>query len=224
MKFGSRMRAGRGQPIEAVVADRGLDRRVSSVRQSGSSRSSADRVDHRAGEDVRADLGALLHDDDGDVGGALLEADGRRKPGGAGADDHDIEFHRLARRQFTVGHGLSLTAAESVNSSRFAPLFHVCRHAAIAARRAIVWTDNDDDRPRQGHARTARLLSGGGRRHGHRRNAGRPVGRAAAVRRSAACAAGASAARAARDAGPHAHAARPRDQRSRGARPRPTPR
>ena len=62
-KFGSRSAADGAEPIEAVVADRGLDRGVlaAPVRQQPVE---ADRIDHRAGEDMGADLGALLDHDD----------------------------------------------------------------------------------------------------------------------------------------------------------------
>ena len=78
------------------------------------------------------------------------------------------------------------------------------------------------DRPRQGHARNPRLLSGGGRGRGHRRNAGRPAGGTDA---GAACGrAGASDAAAGRNAG----RARSRRATSRPTlpplRPRRTPR
>ncbi len=83
------------QIVEVVVDDRGLDRRIlgAPVRQQFVE---ADRIDHRAGEDVRADLGPLLHDHHGDVGIDLLEPDGGGEAGGAGTDDNNIEFHRLA--------------------------------------------------------------------------------------------------------------------------------
>ena len=45
---------------------------------------------------MRADRRALLDDDDVEVGVDLLEADRRGEPGGARADDHDVEIHRLA--------------------------------------------------------------------------------------------------------------------------------
>ena len=51
---------------------------------------------------MRADLGALLHHDDGDIRVELLEADGGGEAGRAGADHHDVEFHRLAGGQ--IGH------------------------------------------------------------------------------------------------------------------------
>ncbi len=43
-----------------------------------------------------ADLGALLHHHHGNVRIKLLEADGGGETRRAGADDHAIEFHRLA--------------------------------------------------------------------------------------------------------------------------------
>ena len=49
---------------------------------------------------MRADFGALLHHDDGNLRPDLLQPDGGGEPRGAGADDHHIEFHRLARGQF----------------------------------------------------------------------------------------------------------------------------
>ena len=60
-----------------------------------------DRIDHGAGQDVGADLRALLDQADRDfvvaLGRELLEADRRRQPGRAAADDHHVIFHRLAR-------------------------------------------------------------------------------------------------------------------------------
>ena len=54
---------------------------------------------------MRADLGALLDHHDGDVGRELLQPDRGGEPGRAGADDHHVEFHRLAGGQFVFGHG-----------------------------------------------------------------------------------------------------------------------
>ena len=51
---------------------------------------------------MRADLGALLHDHDAEFGRELLQPDRGGEAGGAGADDHDVEFHALAGRQ--LGH------------------------------------------------------------------------------------------------------------------------
>ena len=192
------------------------------MRHSGSSRSSADRIDHRAGEDMRADLGALFHNDDGNVGRALLEADGRRQAGRAGADDHHIEFHRFARWEFVFGHGSP--RPESGSPLGFGRSSTFAADAAIAPppRRAI-FSSMTTTSPRQGHARASRLLSGGGRGRGRRRSAGRPAGRADAG--TAGAGAGASATRGgpACHTRPHAHAARPRRPTRPRRRPRPTP-
>ena len=93
------------EPIEAVVGDRGLDRRVlaAPVRQQAVE---PGRIDHRAGQDMGADLGALLDDHHGNIRIDLLEADGGGEAGGAGADYHHVEFHRLAGGQ--VSHGCLL--------------------------------------------------------------------------------------------------------------------
>ena len=61
---------------------------------------------------MRADLGALLDHHHGEIGIELLQPDRRRKPGGPGADDHDVELHRLAGGQIGVTHG-SLKAREN---------------------------------------------------------------------------------------------------------------
>ena len=61
MKFGSRTEPdGPSQRKRSSVT--GVLIGVSSLRHSGSSAVEADRIDHRAGEDVRADLRALLQD------------------------------------------------------------------------------------------------------------------------------------------------------------------
>src|SRR6185295_17512852 len=45
------------------------------------------RIEHDAGQNVRADFGALLHHDDRNIGADLFEADGGSQPRGPGADD-----------------------------------------------------------------------------------------------------------------------------------------
>ena len=54
---------------------------------------------------MRADLGALLHHDHGELGIELLQPDRGRKPGRPGADDHDVELHPLAGGQIGFAHG-----------------------------------------------------------------------------------------------------------------------
>jgi hypothetical protein len=55
---------------------------------------------HRAGQDVRADLGAFLDDADVDILACccrqLLQADGRGQAGRTGADDDHVIFHTFA--------------------------------------------------------------------------------------------------------------------------------
>ena len=102
-QIGQTHRAVRRKPIEAVVADLGLDRTVfvSPVRNEPVE---ADGIDDGAREDVRADLGALLDHDHAGVGRKLFEPDRGREPGGPRADDHHVEFHRVAGRQFVSAH------------------------------------------------------------------------------------------------------------------------
>ena len=59
-----------------------------------------------AGQDMRADLGAFLDDDDGNFRRDLLEPYRGGKAGRPGADDDDIEFHRLAGGKFRCIHDL----------------------------------------------------------------------------------------------------------------------
>ena len=60
-------------------------------------------LDHRAGQDLRADRRRLLDHADADVGLELLQADREREPGRAGADGHDVVFHG-----FAFGHCVAL--------------------------------------------------------------------------------------------------------------------
>ena len=62
-------------------------------------------IEHRARQDMRPDLAPFLEHAHADLaivrGGELLQPDRGGEPGGAGADDDDIIFHR-----FAVGHSL----------------------------------------------------------------------------------------------------------------------
>src|SRR4051812_22116710 len=83
----------------------------------------ADRVDHRAGQDVGADLRSLLQEHDGEVGIDLLEADRRGETGRPGADDHHVEFHAFA---FRLAHaGLCTPSPSRVSSPGDAPLTYL---------------------------------------------------------------------------------------------------
>jgi hypothetical protein len=103
-KFGSRSAPDGSEHIEAIVADR----RLTGCLLAAPFRNEAiepDRIDHRAGENMRADLGALFHHDDGDVRRELLEPDRGGEPGRPGADDDDVELHRLAGGKLRCVHG-----------------------------------------------------------------------------------------------------------------------
>ena len=83
-----------GQEQEAVLARRRVQRRAlllpvgdQLVQRAG--------FDHRAGQDVGADLAALFHQADRHVGGELLQPDRRRQARRPAAHDHDVELHRF---------------------------------------------------------------------------------------------------------------------------------
>ena len=97
-----------------------------------------------------ADLGAFLHHDDGNVRVDLLEADGGGEPGGAGADDHDVEFHRLAGGQFGHIHLPRLPVISDRPMTRIAafaaltPLTPTAAHAQQAPGQRPPLVVNDD--------------------------------------------------------------------------------
>ena len=101
--FGQAQCAGAEQHVEAIVLDRRLDRRVPLAPAGQEPVERAD-IDHRPGEDVPADLGSLLHHDDGDIGRELLETDRGAQSGGPGADNDHVELHRFAGGQFSSVH------------------------------------------------------------------------------------------------------------------------
>ena len=99
-EIGEAERAGLGEEQELVVAHLGLERRALLL-PVGNELVQPDRIDHGAGQDMGADLGALLDQADRHfvvaLGGELLETDRRRQPGRAATHDHHVIFHRLAR-------------------------------------------------------------------------------------------------------------------------------
>ena len=107
--------AGVSQKQELVVGDLGLERPVGIVAPLRQQAVEADRVDHRAGEDVGADLRAFLDHDHGDVAArlrrALLEADRGGEPGRTRAHDDHVEVHRLTGGQ--IGHGFLLVRSST---------------------------------------------------------------------------------------------------------------
>ena len=98
-------RAGRAEHVKAVGGDRRLAAALLAA-PFGKETVEPDRIDHRAGEDMGADLGALLDHDDGGFRRELLEPDRGGKPGRPGADDDHVELHRLAGGKFRCIHGL----------------------------------------------------------------------------------------------------------------------
>ncbi len=84
-----------GEDDEAVFGNRRVERSALflPVRDQFVQRA---RVHHRAGEDVRADLGAFLDQADVDVCVELFEPYRRSKASRAAADDEHIEFHGFA--------------------------------------------------------------------------------------------------------------------------------
>ena len=89
----------RGQQLEAVGGDRHLERRALGL-PVGDQLVERARLEHRARERVRAELGGLLEHADAELAVALeaelAQADGCRQAGRAGAHDDDVELHALA--------------------------------------------------------------------------------------------------------------------------------
>ena len=105
--------AGVSQIHELVGGDFRLERPVGIGAPFRQQAVEADGVDHRAGEDVGADLGAFLDHDHGDLrsrlGRLLLEADGGGQACGTRAHDDDVELHRFTGGQ--IGHvGFQVTS------------------------------------------------------------------------------------------------------------------
>ncbi len=98
-----------GHPEELVGLDLRLQRTIGVLPPIWNELVEADRIDHGARQDMRADLRALLHHDDVQLGVEFLQPDRGRQAGRSGADDHDIEFHGFAGRQFFGAHDLIST-------------------------------------------------------------------------------------------------------------------
>src|SRR3546814_5475450 len=89
---------------------------------------------------MRADFRALLEHDDGKLGVDLLQPDRRRKPGRPRADDHHVEFHRLAFGKFLLlAHYLLRLPAP--------PRRRSCLTTSFAKAAALVDRENDGPRP-----------------------------------------------------------------------------
>src|SRR6185312_7601352 len=92
-------RTGMPQEIEAIVGDRGVDRRAL-LFPVGNERFYADRIDYRAGKNMGADFRAFFENANGDFFSSLrrklLQADRRAEASRPRAHDHDVIFHALA--------------------------------------------------------------------------------------------------------------------------------
>ncbi len=91
-------RAVRGEIQEPVVGRRRLQRRAP-LTPVGDQLVEGARLQHRAGQDMRADLAALLHQADRGVRRELLQPDSRGEARWAAAHDDDVELHCLPRGQ-----------------------------------------------------------------------------------------------------------------------------
>ena len=96
----------RGHPVELVVLDLRLQRTIGVLAPIRNQFVERHRIDHRAGQNMRADFRALLHHDHRQIGVELLQPDRSGEARRPGADDHDVEFHGFARRQFFGAHDL----------------------------------------------------------------------------------------------------------------------
>ena len=118
-----RDRRARRHPVELVDLDLGLERAVGVLAPVRNQLVERHRIDHRAGQNMRADFGAFLHHDDPEIGIELLQPDRGGKARRPGADDHDIEFHGFARRKLFSAHESGLSPVENVSTARLFPIF-----------------------------------------------------------------------------------------------------
>ena len=115
-----RARAVAQQP-EFVLRHRHADRRRILAPARAAARSSGSRLDHRAGQDLRADRRGLLDHADADVGLELLQADRERQPGRPGADGDDVVFHDVAFAHAGSGRiGMAAIFADSARARQCA--------------------------------------------------------------------------------------------------------
>src|SRR5690606_15467373 len=133
------------QPLDTVLADLDLDRRAA-LPEIGIELRERPSIEQSAGNDMRADLGALLDDADRQrravLGRELPETACGRKPGRTRADDHDVEAHRLARRP---GIGARRRAERGIGGIVSHRLLELAARAADGSRSGR----SDDDRRRR---------------------------------------------------------------------------
>ena len=149
-----------------------------------------DRVDHRARQDVRADLAALFEDADAKARGRPRSASCFRRiaalsPAGPGADDHHVILHG-----FAFAHPLSRSRSRLVASRRMSHIRLICpanslTAASMAGRNGAVGGERGIDRHCRGAQRIGLVARGRRRR--------RDPGRAARLAEAAAPRAEASA-------------------------------
>ena len=84
------------QKQKLVVRHGGFQRMIVLIAPARQQAVDGDGIDHRTRHDMRADFAALFQHHHGKVRVDLLQADRGRQPGGAGADDHHVEFHAFA--------------------------------------------------------------------------------------------------------------------------------
>ena len=120
---GSGIATALGHPVELVGLDLRLQRAVGVLAPIRDQLVERHRIDHRAGQDMRADFGTLLHHDDAEIGIELLQPDRGGEARRPGADDHDVEFHGFARRQFFGAHDLISARLRRSLQVRLFPIF-----------------------------------------------------------------------------------------------------
>ena len=98
--------AGGTEHQEMVGGDRRLEGMIGVLAPARQQTVDADRIDDRAGKDMRADLAALLQHHDRQVRVELLQPDRSGQPRRTGADDHHVELHALP---FDLAHHLLRT-------------------------------------------------------------------------------------------------------------------
>ena len=130
-EIGDAQRAGGPQVVEAVLGHRRFDRRALGL-PVGDELVQADGIDHGAREDVRADLGALLEHDDGQLAARRrprAASGGWRWRGPAGPAPTTTTSHSIASRG---------SALSSIECHRLVPGFIVLRfdRSALAKRQA----------------------------------------------------------------------------------------
>ena len=96
-------RRGSAEDVETIRGHRGLDRGVLAAPFRDQA-VEPDRIDHRAGKNMRADLGALLHDHEGFFRRQLFEPDRGRKASRPRSDDDDVKLHRFTWRKVRCIH------------------------------------------------------------------------------------------------------------------------